>query len=392
MNIDLRKNQRGFKDNEYSSRIEKAHRKMSIENLDVLLITTPHNFRYFSGFDSYFWESPTRPWFLLIPLNKEPIAVIPSIGISALKKTCIKNIQFWQSPNPDDEGVTKLASVINQLNNKFGKIGIEMGKESTLRMPLKDYFNLQKKIKGFSLVDGSKLLWELRLIKSEEEINKIKFICNIASEAYENIPKVTHIDETERTICNKLKIDLINRGADHVIFMSCASGEVGFDQIIYDPTDKTLGKGKILFIDTGSTFDGYFCDFDRNFAFGTINENVKKAYEVTWKALTKGIEEAKPGKKCSDIYKSMNKLLVEAGSAGNGVGRMGHGFGLQLTEPPSIMADDNTILEKGMTLAIEPVYEFESGNILVQEEDIVITETGNEIITKRSPKEIPIIR
>ena len=118
----------------------------------------------------------------------------------------------------------------------------------------------------------------------------------------------------------------------------------------------------------------------------------RQAYEVTWKALTKGIEEAKPGKKCSDIYKSMNKLLVEAGSAGNGVGRMGHGFGLQLTEPPSIMADDNTILEKGMTLAIEPVYEFESGNILVQEEDIVITETGNEIITKRSPKEIPIIR
>ena len=73
MNINLRKNQRGFKDNEYSSRIEKAHRKMSIENLDALLITTPHNFRYFSGFDSYFWESPTRPWFLLIPLNKEPI-------------------------------------------------------------------------------------------------------------------------------------------------------------------------------------------------------------------------------------------------------------------------------------------------------------------------------
>ena len=72
-----------------------------------------------------------------------------------------------------------------------------MCKESTLRMPLKDYFNLQKKIKGFSLVDGSKLLWELRLIKSEEEINKIKFICNIASEAYENIPEVTHIDETE---------------------------------------------------------------------------------------------------------------------------------------------------------------------------------------------------
>ena len=392
MSLDISIPSHGFKDREFQSRIEKAHLKMSVEKLDALLLTTPHNFRYFTGFDSYFWESPTRPWFLIIPLNEDPIAVIPSIGISALKKTWIKNVQSWQSPNPEDEGVTTLASVINKVSKKFGNIGIEMGNESLLRMPLRDYFNLKEKIKGFSLIDGSKLLWELRLIKSEEEINKLKFICNIASEAYENIPNVTQIGETERAICNKLKIDLINKGADHVIFMSCASGELGFDQIIYDPTDKVLGKGKILFIDTGSTFDGYFCDFDRNFAFGNVNDNVKKAYEVTWNALTKGIEEAKPGKRCSDIYKSMNKLLIEAGSAGNGVGRMGHGFGLQLTEPPSIMENDNTILEKGMTIAIEPVYEFESGNILVQEEDIVITDTGNEIITKRSSKEIPIIK
>ena len=88
----------------------------------------------------------------------------------------------------------------------------------------------------------------------------------------------------------------------------------------------------------------------------------------------------------------MNEILIEAGSAGNGIGRMGHGFGLQLTEPPSIMLNDDTILEEGMTLAIEPVYEFKSGNMLVQEEDIVITASGNEIITTRSPNEMPLIR
>ena len=123
-----------------------------------------------------------------------------------------------------------------------------------------------------------------------------------------------------------------------------------------------------------------------------MSDDVQKAYEASWNALTKGIEMAKPGNKCSDIYESMDNILKDAGSVGNGVGRMGHGFGLQLTEPPSIMLNNDTVLEEGMTLAIEPVYEFKSGNILVQEEDIVITETGNEIITKRSPKEIPIIK
>ena len=88
----------------------------------------------------------------------------------------------------------------------------------------------------------------------------------------------------------------------------------------------------------------------------------------------------------------MNNILKSAGSIGNGVGRMGHGFGLQLTEPPSIMFNDETILKPGMAITIEPVFEFESGNMLVQEENIIITESGNEIITKRAPKEIPIIK
>ena len=101
----------GFKINEFESRLNSAHKKMHKYDLDALLLTTPHNFRYFTGFDSYFWESPTRPWFLIIPNNKQPIAVIPSIGRSALEKTWIKNIQIWQSPNPEDEGISKLITV-----------------------------------------------------------------------------------------------------------------------------------------------------------------------------------------------------------------------------------------------------------------------------------------
>ena len=64
---------------------------MSLNKLDAILITTPHNFRYYTGLDSYFWESPTRPWFLIIPYNEKPIAIVPSIGTSALKKTWGKN-------------------------------------------------------------------------------------------------------------------------------------------------------------------------------------------------------------------------------------------------------------------------------------------------------------
>ena len=392
MNNSIKKPPHGFNISEFHMRLNQTHQMMSEKKLDALLITSPHNFRYFTGFDSYFWESPTRPWFLIIPANKEPIAAIPSIGNSALKKTWIKNIHSWPSPNPKDEGISLLASLIKNLNNKFGNIGVEIGNESNLRMPIRDYMSLQKQINEFSFVDGSNVLWNLRMIKSENEISKLKFICKTASEAYENLPNTININETERSICNKLKIDLINKGADHVLFMACSSGKIGYEQIIFDPTDNLMESGKILFIDTGATFDGYFCDFDRNFAFGSINEKVQNAYKATWDAVSTGIIEAVPGKKCSDIFKSMNKILKQAGSIGNGVGRMGHGFGLQLTEPPSIMINDDTILKPGMAITIEPVFEFETGNMIVQEENIIITENGNEIITNRSSKEIPLIK
>ena len=316
----LSKPEHGFSNAEYELRLQKAHKKMEESKLDALLITTPHNFRYFTGFDSYFWESPTRPWFLIIPNNKDIIAAVPSIGVKALRKTWIKHIHTWASPNPKDEGISLLAGIINDINNRYKNIGVEMGNESTLRMPLRDFFDLQKKVTKFNFIDGSKLLWELRILKSGDEIKKLKYICKIASDAYENLPNIININETERTICNKLKTDLISRGADHTIFMACSSGEIGYDQIIFEPSENILKNGNILFIDTGSTFDGYFCDFDRNYAFGSINKEVEKAYTASWNAVTKGIEAAKPGKTFSDIFIAMNKVLEEAGSVGNEVG------------------------------------------------------------------------
>jgi len=73
------------------------------------------------------------------------------------------------------------------------------------------------------------------------------------------------------------------------------------------------------------------------------------------------------------------------------VGRMGHGLGLQLTEPPSIMNNDNTILQENMIITIEPCFEYKPNRMLVQEENILITNKGYERLTTRTPKKIPII-
>ena len=80
-----------------------------------------------------------------------------------------------------------------------------------------------------------------------------------------------------------------------------------------------------------------------------------------------------------------------AGSIGNNVGRLGHGLGLQLTEPPSHMPGDGTRLVPGMVLTIEPGMEYAPGKMVVHEENIVVTENGPDLLTQRAPRALPTL-
>jgi len=382
---------RGFPKEEYEARVLRLQKKMQVTNIDVTLITSPHNFRYFTGLDSYFWESPTRPWFLLIPQSQDPIAVIPSIGETALKKTWIKKINTWSSPQPEDEGISTLKESVKNLLKDKGNIGCEIGKESQLRMSIGDFDQLRKNLSNFNFVDASKIIWQLRMIKSQDEIKKIKKIISIASNVFDDLPNYLKIGMTEIEICNFFKQELLKKGADHTLYMSCASGQGGYDQIICDPSEKKLQNGDVLIIDTGTTLDGYFCDFDRNYGFGNIRKETNDAYSTLWEVSEKAFEKAKPGFTCADISNAMNSVLNKSNLSSNSVGRMGHGLGLQLTEPPSIMNSDITILKENMIITIEPCYEYSPGKMLVIEENILITKDSFELLTSRTPKILPII-
>ena len=382
---------KGFADEEFENRTLRAQEIMHEYQLDGILLTTPQNIRYFTGYDSQFWESPTRPWFVIVPLSGKPIAIVPEIGESEFKKTWLDEIKTWPSPRPEDEGVSLLKSNLENVKKTFGQIGLELGSEMALRMPISDFLKL-KEVVGTNLVDGSNAIWDMRMIKTNEELKKIKFVCSIASDAYNVLPSTLSIGNTEREAVHKLKIDILNRGADSVPFMPGISGQGGVSQIVCGPTDRILDDGDILFIDTGSTFDGYFCDFDRNYAFGRVASDVEKVYQILWQATEIGIKTAIPGATTNDIFNAMNKVIQDGGTIGNNVGRLGHGLGLQLTEPPSHRLGEKTVIKENMVLTIEPAMEYAPGKMIVHEENIIIQQDGAELITKRAPKEIPVIK
>ena len=377
----------GFKLKEYENRLEKAQSLMHLNQIDILLITTEQFMRYFTGFSTQFWQSPTRPWYLIIPIKGLPKAVIPDIGLSAMQKTWIKEIYTWPSPRPKDEGISLISKLINEFPSKFNNVGAELGKEMSLRMPLTDFFFLQSTLSR-KIIDASSILWELRLIKSNAEIDKIKHICKIASNSFENLPSLINKGDSERDIAKKMKIDLISQGADSIPYLPVISGVGGVSQIIYEPTNRILKSGDILFVDTGSTYDGYFCDFDRNYSIGKASKIVNDIYEILWVATQNVIEVATPELFLSDLWKLMANSLNKYLPNNFNKGRFGHSFGLQLTEPPSITFNNKMKLEPNMVLTLEPSIEFKPGKMLVHEENIVIRENGAELLTSRAPYKI----
>ncbi|RDV00468.1 M24 family metallopeptidase [Trinickia dinghuensis] len=382
-------NDLSFPNCEFENRAARVQASMRHRELDALVLTAPANFRYFTGLDSQFWESPARPWFLVIPAQGSTIAVIPEIAEVAMKQCVAGSIKTWPSPRPEDEGVTLLASVLESVPRRFAKIGFELGRESFLRMPVLDFLRLRDLLSGVQIVDGAPCIWEVRNIKSKAEIEKIRLAGHIVSHSFEAVASYASKGMTEAEVCRSLTVDILQKGAHSVPYVACASGQGGYDQIIARGGQRELRDGDVLIIDVGATVDGYFCDFDRNYAVGKVADRAMRANEAVWDATEAGIKAARSGVKVRDLWQTMMRVLHAAGMRGNNAGRLGHGLGLQLTEPPSNCEADEAMLEPGMVITIEPGMEYEEGKLIVHEENIAITEDGfADVLTIRAPREM----
>ena len=382
---------RGFETAEYQDRVERAQRMMRERSIDLLLLTTEPEFRYFSGFLTQFWQSPTRPWFLLVPLEGSPVAVIPEIGVPLMQRTWIEEIRSWPAPIPDDEGVSLLVAEIRSLGVGTGTIGVPMGPETHVRMPLSDWRRVTTELSSASLVDASPVIRASRMVKSEAEIEKISHICRVASDAFDRVPGLAGAGIPLDEVFRSFKIALLEEGADDVPYLVGAGEPGGYGDVISPPSDRPLAEGDVLMMDTGAVWDGYFCDFDRNYAIGSTSGEAFRAYDTLQRATDAGLEAAVPGATAADLFAAMRAVIDAAGYVAGNVGRLGHGLGMQLTEWPSHTATDLTVLAAGMVITLEPGLEFAPGRGMVHEENLVIRPDGPELLSRRASPELPVI-
>ncbi len=382
---------RGFPPSEYEQRTRNAQALMQTHGLSGLLLMSEPDVRYFSGFHTLFWQSPTRPWFVFIPLEGKPIAVIPEIGAALMRQGWLDDIRTWSAPAPDDDGISLLTELLQPYANKKQSIGVLKGHETFIRMPLNDWQTLLNALPGLHIEDATTWMQGLRMVKSAAEIEKLSHICAIGSASFAQVPHFVKEGQPLDDIFKRFRIEALNQGADSTPYLVGSAGPGGYADVISPPSSRPVGKGDILMMDTGCTWDGYFCDFDRNWAIGTADDAARRANDVLWRATEAGIEAAKAGNTCSDLFHAMAKVIAELDDSGGDIGRLGHGLGMQLTEQPSHAAFDKTVLRENMVLTLEPSLSYGDGLMMVHEENIVVGEQGARLLTERAPLELMCI-
>jgi len=382
---------RGFSTAEFEARASRAQARMNSKGLAGLLVMTEPEVRYFSGFQTLFWQSPTRPWFLFVPADGKPIAIIPEIGAELMKRSWVDDIRTWSAPNPEDDGISLLTDLLAPYAAAGQTIGVMKGHETHLRMPLSDWEKLQASLPGLKIDDATMLVQGLRMVKSGAEIAKLSHICAIGSATFANVPNFVAEGMPLDQVFREFRREALAQGADDAPYVVGGADQGGYSDVISPPTQRPLTRGDVLMVDTGCTWDGYFCDFDRNWAIGKADDEARRAYDTLWRATEAGLATAKPGATCQDLFKAMSTVIAEMDDSGGDIGRLGHGLGMQLTEQPSHATFDQTELLENMVLTLEPSLSYGNGLMMVHEENIVVTPEGGRLLTTRAAPELPII-
>ena len=389
MNID-----RGFTSEEFEQRCQRVQRAMQNCNADALLLSSEAEIRYFTGFMTQFWQSPTRPWFIMIPASGKPTAIIPTIGVPLMQECYIGDIKSWPSPAEHDDGISLVHDAIKSAIGTKGRLGMLMGRETAIRMPLADLDILRARLGDIELVDMTADVQHIRMIKSPAEIAKSRHVCGMVSSVFADLPNWVAEGLPLRELFREFKIRALQAGIDDVSYLVGSAGQGGYFDIIAPPDERKLAAGDVFMLDTGCIWDGYFSDFDRNFAIGHASDDAKSAHHQLYDATQAALDILKPGITASDLFHAMDAVLrpgADAGDGGGDVGRYGHGLGTQLTETPSHTIWDKTVIESGMALTIEPSIIYGDGFLMVAEENLVVTDNGFELLSHRADRDLPII-
>ena len=350
-------------------RLQAVRERLQEKGLDALLVTSPFNRKYLSGFTG-------TSGYLLITMNK------------AILVTDFRYIDQANEQAQEYEIVQHKAAILDEVGAQIHRLNLHK-------------IGFEKQFVSYSLYEGLKklsgewvgvggLIEEIRMIKSQDEIQIIKEACEIADKAFEHITKFIRPGVTERQVALELEFYMRKLGADSVSFDTIvASGErSALPHGV--ASSKVIQSGDLVTLDYGAYYKGYVSDITRTVAVGEPSEKLREIYNVVLQAQLAGVSKIKAGITGRQADEITRSLIRDAGYGDYFGHSTGHGIGLEVHEGPGLSSKSDIFLQPGMVVTVEPgIYISNLGGVRI-EDDVVITEDGCEIIT-HSPKELLIL-
>ncbi len=247
------------------------------------------------------------------------------------------------------------------------------------RMPAPAHLALVSGLPGVEFVDLGPALAGLRRKKSVLEVERLRAAARITDAMLDAARAMVRTGLSEAELAAELSVIPLRHGARCAFETTVVSG-VNDPIPIRRPTGRTVAGGDTVMVDVGAEVDGYQADATRTFVVGAPSRAQLQAWDVVRKAYDAAMELARPGVPCRDLQLAAARIIHEAGFSL--AHRVGHGIGLATSfEWPSLDSEQSP-LEAGITFCIEPaVYAPGIGNMKL-EDDVLITETGCELLTR----------
>lgn len=373
-----------FPVSEYEKRIAKLAELMQSVGMDAVILTSDENTFYFSGFRSIVWDSKvSTPGVVVVTKDGDMMLATTGGGRETARVTsCVEDIRHYGADGYSTyaKAITSILSDKKLLN---GKIGLELGEGHKMHLNYYATQDLFTELKDADIADAADILWKVRMIKSPLEIERIKKSCDInikgIKKGYENLKE----GMTEVELYRSIAEEYFRLGAERMLPLGVRAGVERYSQGNCPPAERPIREGEIILVDGGPIYKGYYSDIIREAVIGKPTDYQLEMFNVAREACYKGIEAVKPGRPISEVCGVVDDFMDNSKFAAINVYKKwcGHSIGAGVHEYPMLDASTHTLLEPGMTFAIEPYLYQEGVGSLGIEENILVTETGCEIMT-----------
>jgi Xaa-Pro aminopeptidase len=385
-----------FPGSEYRGRVERARALMGEARLDALFVTGDYtaapNYRYFTGHVPRDYQSNSaRPHLFLLTRDGGAAICVHFFSEGPARQCWVKDIHVYTQPFRHTDAL----ALFRTLGVARGRVGVELGLDQRLMMPVADYERLKGELPGVEWVDAAPLLWRLRMIKSAREVESIREADRINGNALRKAFGRARMGMTENQIYELCVHALVEEGSlrpphtQMTISSSARYRGKGMITPFSGPTDEPLGRGDLVFIDSGAIVNGYWGEFNRMAVMGPPS-----AEQTRWHDIVRGIVMGfierilRPGITCEQAMREAFALYDQAGLdpkqyalySAHPYFHLCHGLGLNSSELPLVRLTDTTVIEPGMVFSVEAYVrgpDMQYGS----EEDVVITPNGCDVLS-----------